>query len=140
MLRDCPYSTKTREVLGNLSPPPSRFPSGFALGKSFGRRGWISQYLPRLGGARIHSFSGQVISAFLKISLSTFLSIFAFGSHIFSNNMPYLLLGVISFLLQPLLCVLLLTWSASSGRPSSHLWLTLAAARPLNYSSTAPPL
>ena len=27
MLRDCPYSTKTREVLGNPSPPPSRFPS-----------------------------------------------------------------------------------------------------------------
>ena len=25
------------------------------LGKSLGRRGWISQYLPRLGGARIHS-------------------------------------------------------------------------------------
>ena len=46
----------------NLSdfPRPSRFPSGFALGKSLGsreigRRGWISQYLPRLGGARIHS-------------------------------------------------------------------------------------
>ena len=46
----------------NLSdfPRPSRFPSGFALGKSLGsreigRRGWISQYLPRLGGARIQS-------------------------------------------------------------------------------------
>ena len=45
----------------NLSdfPRPSRFPSGFALGKSLGsreigRRGWISQYLPRLCGARIH--------------------------------------------------------------------------------------
>ena len=24
---ECPYSTKTREVLGNPSPPPSRFPS-----------------------------------------------------------------------------------------------------------------
>ena len=39
---------------------PSRFPSGFALWKSLGsreigRRGWISQYLPRLGGARIQS-------------------------------------------------------------------------------------
>ena len=124
MLRDCPCSTKTREVLGNPSPPPSRFPStleislglsrlggarihsliirreGFSdplpveklmlrsrvlvatgiivvqssllsldtptleaspsgnlsgLRKSLGRRGWISQYLPRFGGARIHS-------------------------------------------------------------------------------------
>ena len=53
-----PCSTKTREVLGNPSPPPSRFPSTLeilGLGKSFGRRGWISQYLPRLGGARIYS-------------------------------------------------------------------------------------
>ena len=41
MMRECPYSTKTREVLGNPSP--------------LGRRGWISQYLPRLGGARIQS-------------------------------------------------------------------------------------
>ena len=24
------------------------------LGKSLGHQGWISQYLPRLGGARIH--------------------------------------------------------------------------------------
>ena len=32
MMRECPCSTKTREVLGNPSPPPSRFPSavGFA--------------------------------------------------------------------------------------------------------------
>ena len=49
---ECPYSTKTREVLGNPSPPPSTFPS--TLEKSLGRRGWISQYLPRFGGARIH--------------------------------------------------------------------------------------
>ena len=40
-------------------PRPLRFPSGFALGKSLGSReiswarGWISQYLPRFGGARI---------------------------------------------------------------------------------------
>jgi len=27
MMRECPCSTKTREVLGNPSPPPSRFPS-----------------------------------------------------------------------------------------------------------------
>ena len=107
MMRECPCSTKTREVLGNPSPPPSRFSLavGFApldprgakptasvnlsrfpstleislglrpreiprvsgckthgLGKSLkisldpreiGRRGWISQYLPRLDGARI---------------------------------------------------------------------------------------
>ena len=25
IMRECPYSTKTREVLGNPSPPPSRF-------------------------------------------------------------------------------------------------------------------
>ena len=32
MMRECPCSTKTREVLGNPSPPPSRFssPVGFA--------------------------------------------------------------------------------------------------------------
>ena len=32
MMRECSYSTKTREVLGNPSPPPSRFPlaMGFA--------------------------------------------------------------------------------------------------------------
>ena len=36
---------------------PRALPSGnlSGLGKSFGRRGWISQYLPRLGGARIQS-------------------------------------------------------------------------------------
>ena len=27
MRRECLYSTRTREVLGNPSPPPSRFPS-----------------------------------------------------------------------------------------------------------------
>ena len=27
MMRECPYSTKTQEVLGNPSPPPSRFPN-----------------------------------------------------------------------------------------------------------------
>ena len=95
MMRECPCSTKTREVLENPSPPPSRFPSaiGFApldprvswcktngRGKSLkisldpreflrarsreisrvsgnlGRRGWIFQYLPPLGGARIQTF------------------------------------------------------------------------------------
>ena len=36
---------------------PRASPSGnlSGLGKSFGHRGWISQYLPRLGGARIQS-------------------------------------------------------------------------------------
>ena len=40
MMRECPCSTKTREVLGNPSPPPSRFPLavGFALWKSLGSR------------------------------------------------------------------------------------------------------
>ena len=42
----------------NPSPPPSRFPSTLenlsGLGKSLGIRGWISQYLPRFGGAQIH--------------------------------------------------------------------------------------
>ena len=47
MMRECPYSTKTREVLGNPSPPPSRFPSTleiFALGKSLWSReiSWAS--------------------------------------------------------------------------------------------------
>ena len=31
MMRECLYSTKTWEVLGNPSPPPSRFPSTFNL-------------------------------------------------------------------------------------------------------------
>ena len=37
---------------------PRASPSGnlSGLGKSFGRRGWISQYLPRLGGARIQCY------------------------------------------------------------------------------------
>ena len=40
---------------------PRASPSGnlSGLGKSFGRRGWISQYLPRLGGARIQSITSQ---------------------------------------------------------------------------------
>ena len=83
MMRECPYSTKTREVLGNPSPPPSRFSSavGFAprdprehsrvegckthgQGKSRGRRGWISRYLPSLGGARTfsHHYQGRIAS------------------------------------------------------------------------------
>ena len=93
-----PCSTKTREVLGNPSPPPNfprpkRFPKGEARGKSRGsreireifrgrgfctprvegckihgqgksrgRRGWISQYLPSLGGARTfsHHYQGRI--------------------------------------------------------------------------------
>ena len=66
-----PCSTKTREVLGNPSPKPKRFPETREIsrgrspreisrvegnlegrGKSRGRRGWISQYLPSFGGAR----------------------------------------------------------------------------------------
>ena len=52
---ECPYSTKTREVLGNPSPTPERFPKGEARGKSGGRRGWIFQYLPSFGGVRTFS-------------------------------------------------------------------------------------
>ena len=118
IMRECPYSTKTREVLGNPSPPPSRFSSavGFApldprdfpraspsgnpsglgvqnprprkisrisldprdfpraspsgnllgLGKSLGRRGWISQYLPRFGGAQIQP---SLALSFLRYTL-----------------------------------------------------------------------
>ena len=92
MMRECPCSTKTRDGLGNPSPPPSRFPlvMGFApldprgakpmtagnlsrfpstleislglrpreisrVSGNLGRRGWISQSIPRLGGARIQS-------------------------------------------------------------------------------------
>ena len=36
MMRECPYSTKTRGVLENSTPPPPRFPSGFALGRYLG--------------------------------------------------------------------------------------------------------
>ena len=54
-----PLPTKTREVLENPSPPSSRFPS--TLGKSLGRRGWISQYLPSFGGTRIHCENEDVI-------------------------------------------------------------------------------
>ena len=41
--------------IGKSTPLPSRFPSTIemSLGKSRGHRGWISQYLPRLDGARI---------------------------------------------------------------------------------------
>ena len=40
---------------------PRASPSGnlSGLGKSLGRRGWISQYLPRFGGAGIHSWLQQ---------------------------------------------------------------------------------
>ena len=31
MMRECPYSTKTWEVSGNPSPPPSRFPNTFLV-------------------------------------------------------------------------------------------------------------
>ena len=67
MLRDCPCSIKTREVLWNPSPLPSRFPSTLEISLglrpreiswvsgNLGRRGWIFQSLPPLGGARIHS-------------------------------------------------------------------------------------
>ena len=40
-----PWSTKTRELLGNLE----------VRGKSWGWRGWISQFLPSFGGVRTFS-------------------------------------------------------------------------------------
>ena len=115
-----PCSTKTREVLGNPSPPPNfprpkRFPEGEARGKSRGsreilrdfprpwvlhpetrgisrgrspreiprvegckthgqgksrgRRGWIFQSLPNLGGARTfsHHYQGRPSLVFIVI-------------------------------------------------------------------------
>ena len=49
-----------------------RFPSVFDLGKSLGSqenrcRGWISQYLPRLGGARIHLGFSHTLSFRLAV-------------------------------------------------------------------------
>ena len=83
MLREWTYTASSRDALGNTSPSaleislgrgfctprPSRFPSGFALGKSLGPRGakspplgnlsglggCISQYTPPLGSVRIQS-------------------------------------------------------------------------------------
>ena len=67
---ECPYSTKTWEVLGNPSPTPKRFPETREIslwrspreisrveGESRGRRGWISQYLPSFGVVRKFSSS-----------------------------------------------------------------------------------
>ena len=47
-----PCSNKTREILGNPSPTPKRFPETLEIsrGKSQGRRGWICQYLSSFGG------------------------------------------------------------------------------------------
>ena len=81
MLREWTYTASSRDALGNTSPSaleislgrgfctprPSRFPSGFALGKSLGPRGaksppsgnlsglrgCISQYIPPLGSVQI---------------------------------------------------------------------------------------
>ena len=81
MLREWTYTASSRDALGNTSPSaleislgrgfctprPSRFPSGFALGKPLGPRGakstplgnlsglggCISQYIPPLGSVRI---------------------------------------------------------------------------------------
>ena len=77
-----PCSTKTREVLGNPSPSAERFPETREIsrgrspreiprvegckthgqGKSRGRRGWIFQSLPSLGGARTfsHHYQGRI--------------------------------------------------------------------------------
>ena len=51
MLRDCPCSTKTREVLGNPSPLPSRFPSTLeiSLGLRLREISWVSGNLLAVG-------------------------------------------------------------------------------------------
>ena len=97
MLREWTYTASSRDALGNTSPSaleislgrgfctprPSRFPSGFALGKSLGPRGakspplgnlsglggCISQYIPPLGSVRIHSLiiSREVLILTLSI-------------------------------------------------------------------------
>ena len=41
---------KNREVLRNSFSTLKRFPEGEAGGKSWGQRGWISQYIPSFGG------------------------------------------------------------------------------------------
>ena len=57
----CKTHSRGKSLKISLDPRnfPRASPSGnlLGLGKSFGRRGWISQYLPRLGGARIQSVS-----------------------------------------------------------------------------------
>ena len=51
MMREWPYTASNRDILGCTSPSTSRFPSG--LGKSLGRRGCTTQYIPPLGSVRI---------------------------------------------------------------------------------------
>ena len=59
MMREWPYTASNRDELGCTSPPTSRCPSDFALrtsfglGKSLGRRGCTTQYIPPLGSVRI---------------------------------------------------------------------------------------
>ena len=62
-----PCSIKTREISLKISLDPRDFPQASPSGnlsglrKSLGRRGWISQYPPRRGGARIQSnFQGKI--------------------------------------------------------------------------------
>ena len=76
------YTAERRDVLGCTSPTTKRFPEALEMslglrpreipwvsgckthgqGKSRGRRGWISQYLPSLGGARTfsHHYQGRI--------------------------------------------------------------------------------
>ena len=51
MIREWPYTASNRDELGCTAPPTSRFPS--SLGKSLGRRGCKTQYIPPLGSIRI---------------------------------------------------------------------------------------
>ena len=47
-------------ILGNPSPTPERFPEGEAQGKSWGRRGCVSQYLPSVGGVWIMDIHSSI--------------------------------------------------------------------------------
>ena len=74
---------------------PRASPSGNLSGlrKSLGRRGWISQSLPRLGGARIHSLiiSREVLILTLSIfnALKVCISWYSLATELISEAMTY---------------------------------------------------
>ena len=55
MMRECPYTAPSRDVLDCTSPPTSRFP--LALGKFLGVRRCITQYIPPLSSACVQCTS-----------------------------------------------------------------------------------
>ena len=60
MMRECPCSTKTREVLGNISPPPSRFSSSVGF----------TPLDPRVSGCKTHGLGKSLeFPSTLEISL-----------------------------------------------------------------------